>query len=284
MKLLIAVSATGNVLYHKTHVSNVHKMVDSGKIELTSAMSAMADENINSGYQYYLSTARTLTGKYNYMSNGYVQLVLDRNKLKNNYRIEAVDYWGEGFRKHGGGNYEQEDRVLSNKPSIPFKGIVKEVHLVHEGDTNRMTSSLKLISKLKRLGIKVYMYDNVKDAQLLNRRRAKSVDSSNFKTGGKKEHYFRSSNGTAGAYLELLKKPVEYEDKLSAKADRLRTTIRSQESFRSALSADIHNAKRMDSEDDITMKRFLVEAAKLGLTSVKLIHTYLADKWGYRHY
>lgn len=284
MRLLISISATGNVLYHKTHVSNVHKMVDSGKIELTSAMSAQADENINSGYQYYLSTARTLTGKYNYMSNGYVQLVLDRNKLKNNYRIEAVDYWGEGFRKHGGGNYEQEDRVLSNKPSIPFKGIVKEVHLVHEGDTNRMTSSLKLISKLKRLGIKVYMYDNVKDAQLLNRRKAKSVDSSNFKTSGKKEHYFRSSRGTAGAYLELLKKPVEYEDKLSDKADRLRITIRSQESFRSALSADIHNAKRMDSEDDITMKRFLVEAAKLGLTSVKLIHMYLADKWGYRHY
>lgn len=284
MKILLSLSATGDVLYHKTHVTNVLDMLESGRIELTSAMSAQADNNINHGYQYYLSTARTLTGKYNYMSNNYVQLVLDRNKIKNNYRIEAVDYWGEGFRKYGGGIYEQEDRILSNKPSIPFKGIVKEVHLVHEGDTNRFTSSLKLISKLKRLGIKVYMYDNVKDAQLLNRRKAKAVDITNFKTSGKKSTYSRYPNDTAEAYMSLLKTPVEYEDKLSAKADRLRMSIRNQADFRSKLAADISNAKRLNDAEDLKMKKFLIEAAKLRLTSIKAIHEFLATKWGYRYY
>ena len=259
-------------------------MIASGKIELTSSMSAYADDVINYGYQYYLSTARTLTGKYNYMSNNYAQLVLDRTKIKNNYRIEAVDYWGEGYRKHSGGKYEQEDRVLSNKPSIPFKGIVKEVHLVNEGSTNKFNSSLKLVSKLKRLGIKVFMYDNVEDAQLLNRRKAKSIDSSNFKTSGKQKRYSRSPDDTAEAYMALLKTPVEYEDQLNDKADRLRRSIRSQDGFRASLVADIGNAKRLNDSDDLKMKNFLIEAAKLRLTSVKAIHEFLATKWGYHYY
>lgn len=280
----MSLSAAGNVLYHKTHTSNVLKMIDSGKIELTSAMSAIADGNINYGYLYYLSTARTVTGKYNYMSQGYVQLVLDRDRLKSNYRIEAVDYWGEGFRKHGGGIYEQEDRILSNKPTIPFKGIVQEAHLVQEGDTDRLTYTLRLMAKLKRLGVKVYLYDNVKDAQVLNRRKAKTIDSSNFKTMGKQDTYSRTSFGTPNAYMELLKKPAKYEDKLSEKADKLRMSIRNQDGFKSQLAAEIHNSKRLNDDEDLKMKNFLVEAAKLRLTSLKAIHEYLADKWGYHYY
>lgn len=82
------------------------------------------------GYHFYMSTSRIYYGGYvrrNLRDNGVI-LTLDGDKLNQRYKAVPFDYWGQEYRKSAFNsgdmalfmsNDENEDRIISNKGTIP---------------------------------------------------------------------------------------------------------------------------------------------------------------------
>jgi hypothetical protein len=105
------------VVYHYSDISPILDILNSNTFKLAPAFKG-AEEPINGGKLYFLSTTRTRTGKYHEQASTGVLLKLDGRKLGHNLKGSAVDYWGAGFRGAANGAYEQEDRIVSDKPEI----------------------------------------------------------------------------------------------------------------------------------------------------------------------
>ena len=281
MQLMVALSAN-DVLYHKTHISKLNLMLKSGKIEMSPAQGADSDANVNGDYQYYLSTGRTLTAKYNYMSQGYVQLVLDKRRIQNNHRIVPIDYWGEQYRGYYNGAYEKEDRILSNKPSLSIKNILEVHYLVNDYSDTVKRDARSVMRMLKKMGIKIYLYKDKKAAQYLNKRKAISFKEAGLNTKKAPERWpdTTMTNGTTGhAYMELLNRPEIQRKHLSNKADRLRQGLRNKQGFLDALRSDINNTRSSRQPSDAKVREFLLQNAKSGRRSLESIYDHLVDKW-----
>ena len=172
-----------SVLYHSTNIHNLRDIVVGNTIRLTPDIGTSSEEEQRKGSKiFYLSTARSKTGSYAYpvskhKSQGSM-IVLDGQALMaDGYTGDAVSYWGPDFRASG--KDEMEDRIFSEKPSIPNASkYIKEIHVLmsdppESADYRRHGRTVKnLLLRATHLGIDSYWYNDNQAFALLNKNRS----------------------------------------------------------------------------------------------------------------
>jgi hypothetical protein len=172
-----------DILYHFTYTDNLLNILKTNEFSLTSVVGSKSDYNLNQNKFFYLSTTRSKSSGY---IKGDVKIVLDGRKLKYNNKIVPVDYWQWSKNRNdwdSDSSYinalksEQEDRIISDKPTIPnaIKNII-EIHIY----INKVSNVLKEIIEIcKNNNIKVYLYDN-KENWLNQTKAINNIDFSNI--------------------------------------------------------------------------------------------------------
>lgn len=106
------------IVYHSTQLPMLSKIIDSNELYMAPVFAKSAEADMPTPKMYFLSTARTRTGKYHQGRYNSALIKLDGRGLSFNLKGAAVDYWGADYRGYGNGGYEEEDRIYSNKNSI----------------------------------------------------------------------------------------------------------------------------------------------------------------------
>ncbi len=91
---------------------------------MVAAIGKDSDYKINKNKFFYLSTTRSKSSGFR---KGDSKIVLDGRKLKQRYKITPVDYWNwpkndkqdTSAYIYSMKSLEQEDRIVTDKPSIP---------------------------------------------------------------------------------------------------------------------------------------------------------------------
>jgi len=159
------------ILYHSTSIKNAVSILQENNFRLSTWLGTPSDLTKNTNKLWYLSTSRR-KGAY----GGYVVFVLDGNKLSHNYKGMPVDYWGTNFIDVD----EAEDRILSDKPTIPNADkYIKEIHVnwYTVGDPDWKPYIYKNFRNLyllaKKYNIPIYWYEDEKAFKLLNKNKTK---------------------------------------------------------------------------------------------------------------
>lgn len=172
-------------VYHYTNTQRALNIINSNKFYLTSNLGTSADQIGGSEKYYYLSVSRVKWGGYArsdfYEKRSAVILVLDGRRFNHRYKGGAVDYWGREFRKGSISkhyklrNDENEERVFSDKPSIPSAiDYIKEVHVYLNPDSSeydRYAHTLIKVASENNIDTYYYMGDD-KSFKLLNKNKA----------------------------------------------------------------------------------------------------------------
>ena len=121
--------SVSSIVYHVTHVSNLEKILKDNQFILSSSLSNEADMRQAHKKFFYLSVSRIKYGGYALHKDSLdANIVLDGDKLNQNYEGISVDYWG-----HRDNRDESEDRILSTKQIIkPASKYIKEIHIIFQ--------------------------------------------------------------------------------------------------------------------------------------------------------
>jgi hypothetical protein len=217
---------------------------------------------------YYLSMCRTRLGRYHVQNNSASStlITLNGDLLNQRYKTSAVDYWGEEYRKHRQGAYEEEDRLFSNKPTIPdARKYIMQVDVLMPIDVMQKVRVRQLLKLCYLHKIPCYIYENSKDWLIGNKARSTKVDISTLApqpTDEKNEPWdrYEGMRGeiTKSKYLEMnkfkrksyVRDAVELYHKkirsdLSLSAEKFAMKISrdwAQEMF-SVFSSEVHNER-----------------------------------------
>lgn len=163
-----------NILFHFTSPKNALSIVGSGDFHLSIA-SGSVEEQFSKEKLFFLSTTRTLSNIFATRTNGgsEVLFVLDANKIRARNKVVPVDFW-----QNGGEYSEAEERIVSDKPTIPIAGIIKEIHCnTGINEESRIKSNGMFLRSLaiqaRKKNIPIYMYGSKKD--MLSRRASKRI-------------------------------------------------------------------------------------------------------------
>lgn len=150
-------------LYHVTSMRAFWKIIFDDLFELSYGRGDSEVRHSRRGEGFFASFSRVPNNRYR--SGTYVTIVLDWDKLRNNHRLGAVDYWGWG------GETESEERLFSSKPAITgFKKFIKAAHIRYADNVNRSEyENLTFISAFP-----VYVYQDKTAYELLDTRKAKT--------------------------------------------------------------------------------------------------------------
>lgn len=290
-QLNISLSGASPILYHLTNQTSALAILKDNEFHLAPATGTAADNKLNKGKMYFLSTARSKTGKYNTLRHGMVQFVLDGIKIGQNFKASAVDYWGEQYRGFDGGKYEMEDRILSDKPTMPSLKYIKEVHFQALGDKSSRNPEpqvdkrdklrfrqLIIFCKLKK--IPLFIYASSADAKLMNKAKAISPKELNLKRDTIERAWVerkRPRASTSGyglmelihqrKYTQLTKKGLYWLDYLKPYRES---------DFVTQVGNEIHNNKRDQSH---TIHKVLTWMRENKIADVQALFDYLQPRW-----
>lgn len=267
-------SGLSPILYHWTSESNAVSILDKDQFILPTFLGSQSDFPLNKGKMFYLSTSRQKAGGY-HLDRGGVVLELDGTKLSHNYGGTPFDYWGPDWRKalwekgHTAQflkTDENEDRLLTNKPTIPKASqYIKSIHILfkntdHAYTIDRVRTILKLAKQKK---IPVFVYDD--EQYFLLQRKSKAVPISSLDLKPRKKEYTyspRKSKNPFTRYLRIFfakkKKDLTYKDVAMLQYD---------DTYRS-LEADLHNS-RADLGTRSYLGSFFKVWKKLGAVNAK---------------
>lgn len=278
-----------NIVYHSTGLHNVVKILADNTFRLTPDIgtSSEASQRPSEEKLYYMSFSRSKTGSFHYPVSEYAVgqalIVLDGQRLMAaGYSGKPIEYWGFGDKD------EMEDRIFSTKPTIPNANkYISEIHVYFKSnerdDKDRDSIFIRLLRKLYRqsaqLGIQIYIYDDVKHFNLLDKRHA-TQKVTDLKTDVPPIKAYTSSyrrRNPFGDLMELL--ALDSEDKLSKNAkDRLDKmagwykddTIRT-------ISADVHNSRTDDNRPKLDA--LIAEMKKLKIYNIPGLVDYIINKF-----
>lgn len=154
-KLLKEGTNRGEV-YHYTYA--IKDILSSNKLNLSSNLGTSADKY--SDKFFFLSLSRTPGVNIGYGRFHSSRLVLDGNKLNQNFKSIPVDYWGD--KRGDVDRSEYEDRIISDKPVIDniLKYIIR-IEIVNEEPRNKRNFDLLQLAKQKN--IPIFFYKNKND-------------------------------------------------------------------------------------------------------------------------
>lgn len=151
------------VLYHFTDMILALDIIKENRFKLTFGYN---DSDISSsGKSFYLSTSRSPLGEYAspHRDNFALYFVLDAGKLSQSYEIKPVDYWAGVTHKV---KDEMEDRIYSNKATIPARPYIKEIRIYvpnipEDKKDDRYFNKLRIIRSLHDEEIPVRVWNDL---------------------------------------------------------------------------------------------------------------------------
>ena len=153
-----------DILYHFMFSHYVLDMLQKNKLNMVAAIGKDSDYKINKNKFFYLSTTRSKSSGFR---KGDSKIVFDRRKLKPRYKITPVDYWNwPKSDKDDTPTYissmqslEQEDRIITDTPSIPnAKDYILGIHM-YVGNKIRNISK-QIIDICEKENIPIFIYNN----------------------------------------------------------------------------------------------------------------------------
>jgi hypothetical protein len=158
---------SSDILYHYIDPKYILEVIENNRLNTVASMGSDTDYKINKKKFYYLSTTRSRSSGY---KKTYGKIVLDGRKLKQRYAITPVDYWNlPKSDKQDKSSYvnsidslEQEDRIITDMPSIPnaIKYIL-EVHIYVGENPNNFVKKIVLLCK--KVDIPIFLYDKLQN-------------------------------------------------------------------------------------------------------------------------
>lgn len=272
------------VLFHATSIEKLNKIIETNQFNLTAQYTKRTEAGINEK-MFFFSTARTRTGSYHLDDPQYKALIqLDGRKLSNNLSGGAVDYWGADFRKYSH-DYEQEDRVFSDKPYIKNAlAYIQRVDLLlssRDPDDRRNKAAFNAYSSLKKLGIPVRVYMHNRDwivgsTNIVDFETIKSLHSDSPATGNYTPP--KRPNYTLQMVLKALRfNSVDVFDEREYK--ELIKHIRNFPMDKDRIiAADFHNATS-DPRYRNLLYEISIEMRKKGIGSVKDLARWIFENW-----
>jgi hypothetical protein len=173
-------SSATQILFHATNLGNVLSMVKENSLALTTGIGTESD-GILGKKLYYLSMSRTRLGRYHAQDTqaGSTLITLNGDLLNQRYQTKPVDYWGEEYRNHRKGAYEEEDRLFSNSPTIPNANkYIKNIDVLMPIDELKIRKiQVRELLKLCHINkISCFIYENPKDWLIGNRLKAMKIN------------------------------------------------------------------------------------------------------------
>lgn len=285
MKMMqILTEGLSDILYHSTSLYNVLSILKNNRLQLTPDIGTDAETGLRKKNKiYYMSFARSKMGDYHSPSKyagNLSLLVFDGRQLKQDgYSGSPVDYWGWGNKD------EMEDRLYSKRPYIEDAAkYITEIHTffkrgTYEEDTAKSVRWLRAAYiAAKKLGIAMYVYDDVDAFKMLDTRKSISISSIQYDINQEQvKPYQRMSRNFFAPYMELLS--VTDKTKLSSDAKRILYNIQgwSKNDAIRSLAADIHNERKSPSRPNLD--KFLAKVSSLKLTSVSDIIRFIDNKF-----
>lgn len=251
-----------NTLFYYTSLKSAHSIMKENKINLTPTIKGKVERDMGSKKFYFMSLTRSRLGGYHVDSNSGVLFKVNGSKLNNTYSGKAVDYWNSGNTSVPGDD-EMEDRLFTDKDSIPFMNYVEEISVLvaTEYGTHENPYVLPIYKLAKQYDIPVYVYDNNKDWIGNNKKNALSFDQIKSFRGEMKSHpRIRSKRqSTITSLIELFYKKSENELSKDSKE-----ALRSMEydDFTKSVMIDIHNETGMNSKGSTDSVKKLITVMK----------------------
>lgn len=286
---LISLSASP-ILYHILHADTAISVLETNKFTLSASAGTSAELDLHREH-YYMSMTRHNLGRYSVTgaSSNNVILNLNGTLLGQRYKIKPLDYWGESFRKAARGDYEAEDRLLSDKPTVPnaSKYITSIRAMIGEDDgpswkirdsnANRRIRKLLLAAKKRNIPVRLY-----KDRQAFlmdDARKAVDWRSLNLKSPEKASGYYRKRTPDVFAYGELYERTNKKhlsENALYILERLLRNPLhQSVSSFQN----EIHNDRSSKDERIRNKVDSLISIMRIEKMNANQFIAYLQDKW-----
>ena len=150
------------VIYHRTYLSPLIRILKSGKILLSSSLHSPA--NSYNKKNFYLSFSRTKNTRLGYLSNAPVIIELDGKMLGTKYKGGPVDFnWVHLNKKTNPNTREEcdeyEERIYSNNPYLEnLNKYIKHIDIVENTETINQIKATKtpLLDKIR-------VFNNKKD-------------------------------------------------------------------------------------------------------------------------
>lgn len=297
---MINESAASPILFHYTNSIALANILRTNQFHLTT--NAATDADRLSDHYYYLSMTRTRLGKYHkgIKNTGAVLLTLDGNKLNQRYKTRAIDYFGEDFRKHYKGDYEQEDRLFSNDAVIDnARSYIINVDILqpdgddlYDGYKLALRQILILCGKYK---IQCHIYTQYEDWLISNKRKSvKANIKSLFNVGPKRKDWeYLDRDITKKEYLDhnKLRRSSRIDDvlelyrknKLEDLGARAKSTMRKivydhmNEQF-IQLQNDVHNKRSGGAQDRASVDK-VIDVLKREKLTLRGLHDFIINKW-----
>lgn len=138
-----------NLLYHSTTFSNLLQILEDNVLYGSDSYDYGIATSRNKDYLFYISDEGDIE-----RGQGECQLILDRNKINNNYKIKAFDW--EEFKLKDDDNYHQsEDKILTDKITN-----IKKYIIGIQLNKNIQDNLMKLLNKenlfIKKNNIKIF--------------------------------------------------------------------------------------------------------------------------------
>lgn len=290
-----------SIVYHGTSITSALNILQQDRFILHPTFSKVSENN-SKGKLYFLSTARTRTGRYHKDGGTPVLMRLDGRKLGQRYSGEPIDYWGPDFRAAAQGETEQEDRVYSDKPIIPrASSYMLSVDILAKDITPGKTISRNLFDLyvlLKKRRIPVRFYRNRNDwligssANVMpheeimrfgQREEAKPVgltpeeeeESRRYQRARTLRDLGRRKDDT----LIAVYKAMKFDSKSAFTKEeekKLYNIVR--EYPRNYFSPDLHNASKDRALINI-MNLIAIEMRKKGIKNANELNEYIYEKW-----
>jgi hypothetical protein len=270
-------------LYHFLDTSHVLDALNRGSFQL--GIASAVDDRFQKGRPFYLSMSRSPVGRYTRDHRGGVIIEFNKDWLRSRYKIIPVDHW-EGMKSGAIPDSEQEDRLISDRPSIPIPtpatDMIRAIHLTLSDDdrwtdTRGMTTERRLVIAAKRLGIPVHLYNG----------RNYALPSQEVSLGSAKDKLMKTpvdapwprsyrSSDSLKPYVELLYATKKSE--LSKRATRILSNIVGfyVRDAINTLDGDLHNARSMDRE---AAHKLVVQLRKFGIRSPKQYVEFVENRW-----
>lgn len=276
------------ILYHSTKLPNLLNILQKNSFILTPSIGSDSEEKYQTKKDktYFLSLSRSKTGSYHKDYPNTVLLVLDGDKLNQNFYGKPIDYW-DTFPDQK--RSEMEDRLFHDKPTIQNASkYIDEIHILikakweEEIPNEYIREILQAKLMAKKLNIPFYIYDDSKDFKNLNKENSISIDKLPRPKKSESDPFRRFSHRRKPKYFdeifELLNKN-EY-NKLSRNAkdklDKLSGFYKNETI--NSIKSDVNNLRRQYQNRDV-IDRLIKEMKKRKLYSIEELASYLVDKY-----
>lgn len=286
---LISLSASP-VLYHLLHADTAISILHTDKIILSASAGTQAELDLHVEH-YYLSMTRHNLGRYSVTgaSANNVILNLDGTRLSERYKIKPVDYWGESFRKAAHGDYEAEDRLLSEHPFIPKASkYITSIRLMvgaddgpswKKRDSNQNRRIRKLLLLAKKRNIPIRLYDDRTAFLLDDKRKALDWQTLNLKSPEKASYYNRKRTPDIFAYSELYERTSRKHLSENALYILQRIQRNSLSQSISSFQSEIHSQRSSRDERIRNKIDSIISIMRIKKMNASQFISYLADKW-----